>query len=142
MDRVFLDANVLYSAAYLRTSSLRRLWALKDVELVTSAYAAAEARRNLAGDRPACLPELSSLLERVRIIDEPPGLALPRRVRLEPKDRPILAAAVLAQATHLLTGDRRHFGHLYGKRVQGVLVLVPADYLRAKGEPRRTGATS
>ena len=39
MDRVFLDANVLFSAAYRQDSSLLRLWELKDVELVTSAYA-------------------------------------------------------------------------------------------------------
>ncbi|MEW6487686.1 MAG: hypothetical protein AB1578_07205 [Thermodesulfobacteriota bacterium] len=30
------------------------------------------------------------------------------------KAQVILAAAIAAKATHLLTGDRRHFGPLYG----------------------------
>lgn len=47
MDRVFLDANVLYSAAYSRDAGLQRLWKLPQVELLTSAYAVGEARRNL-----------------------------------------------------------------------------------------------
>ncbi len=42
------------------------------------------------------------------------------------KDQPILAAANGAGCTHLLTGDARHFGHLYGKRVQGALGTVEA----------------
>ena len=47
------------------------------------------------------------------------------------KDRPILLAAIQAQATHLLTGDKRHFGSLYGQSISGVLILRPADYLGA-----------
>jgi hypothetical protein len=52
LDRVFLDANVLYSAAYLKLSGLIRLWNLDEVQLLRSAYAIEEARRNLAMDRP------------------------------------------------------------------------------------------
>ena len=47
MDRVFLDANILFSAAYRPTSRLLQLWSLPDVELLTSPYAVEEARRNL-----------------------------------------------------------------------------------------------
>lgn len=45
------------------------------------------------------------------------------------KDRPILLVAIQAQATHLLTGDKRHFGSLYGQCISGVHILRPADYL-------------
>jgi predicted ATPase len=34
VDRVFLDANVLYSAGYKDTSALRELWELTEVELL------------------------------------------------------------------------------------------------------------
>ena len=44
-------------------------------------------------------------------------------------DRPVLRAAMAAGATHLLSGDRRAFGAWYAKRLAGVLVLRPADYL-------------
>ena len=39
MDRVFLDANVLFSAASTPDSGLRALWSLAGVELVTSEFA-------------------------------------------------------------------------------------------------------
>jgi hypothetical protein len=52
VDRVFLDANVLYSAAYKDTSALRKLWELTEVALLTSYYAVDEAHRNLAMDKP------------------------------------------------------------------------------------------
>ncbi|HUL34808.1 MAG TPA: hypothetical protein VL128_13055 [Candidatus Eisenbacteria bacterium] len=48
------------------------------------------------------------------------------------KDRPILAAAIAARAMHLITGDGRHFGAYFGKRVSGVVVMTPAEYLRRR----------
>jgi predicted nucleic acid-binding protein len=47
LDRVFLDANVLFSAAYHAESGLARLWDREGVQLVTAEYAVEEARRNL-----------------------------------------------------------------------------------------------
>ena len=55
VDRVFLDANILYSAAYKDTSALRKLWELVDVVLLTSFYAVDEAHRNLAIDKQGSL---------------------------------------------------------------------------------------
>jgi predicted nucleic acid-binding protein len=49
-------------------------------------------------------------------------------VRIDSKDRPILLAAIYGKADYLLTGDGRHFGHLYGTRVECVMVLRPAEY--------------
>lgn len=128
MDRIFLDANVLYSAAYLERSGLAQLWTLREVELLSSAYAVEEARRNLAIDRPDALSRFRRFARELSIIDAPRGLILSESVRLDPKDQPILLAAIHARAAYLLTGDARHFGHLYGNRVEGVLVLRPAQY--------------
>ncbi|MGH9317667.1 MAG: PIN domain-containing protein [Thermoanaerobaculia bacterium] len=128
MIRVFLDANVLFSAAYREGAGLARLWALPEVELLTSGYAAEEARRNL--DSPSAKARLESLLGTIEVVAEAPSVALPRSVKLPEKDRPILKAAVAARATHLLTGDVRDFGHLFGKRVRGVFVQTPAEFLR------------
>ena len=44
---------------------------------------------------------------------------------LPPKDAPILAAAIASKADHILTGDLKHFGHLYGRTFQGVLIVSP-----------------
>ena len=128
MDRIFLDANVLFSAAHLENSGLARLWQLEDTELLSSAYAVEEARRNLALDRPPAVTRLERLTPKLTLVNPPSGLRLPDGVRLDLKDQPILVAAIHGKADFLLTGDGRHFGHLYGKRVEGVMVLRPAQY--------------
>jgi hypothetical protein len=43
-----------------------------------------------------------------------------------------MLAAIHASAGYLLTGDGTHFGHLYGKRIEGVLVLRPAWYFERR----------
>ena len=131
MDRVFLDANVLFSAAYQPRTGLHRLWKLPDLTLLTSPYALEEARRNL--EKSHQRERLARLAESVEIVHEAPRGSLPRGVEFAEKDAPILLAAIEARATHLLTGDVRDFGPYFGKRVGGVLVLTPGEYLRARG---------
>lgn len=133
MDRVFLDANVLFSAAYTPDSGLRALWSLAGVELVTSEFALEEARRNLLVHQPTGIAALDELSARVTITSGIPAKSvLPRGIAIADKDRPILAAAVAALCTHLLTGDTRHFGALHGREIQGVRVLTPAAHLRTR----------
>lgn len=129
MDRLFLNANVLFSAAYREDSGLLRLWRVSKARLLTSAYAAEEARRNLA---PDAIARLESLLDKTDLVTEAPGEPLPEALHLSEKDRPILQAAISARATHLLTGDIRDFGRLFGKRIRGVLVQTPGDFLRGQ----------
>lgn len=131
MDRVFLDANILFSAAYRRDARLRRLWELSDVKLLTSAYAVEEARRNL--DTLQQRADLAEILRFVQVIAVTPSdLPIMPAIEISDKDRPILLTAIAAQATHLLTGDVRHFGRYYGQVVKGVLILPPAQYMRTR----------
>ena len=129
-DRVFLDANVLFSAAWLEQAGLARLWRLPGTDLLSSRVALAEAERNLDSD--ARRSRLQSFAAKLTLVDAPPGAALPAGIELVAKDAPILLAAIDAGASHLLTGDRRHFGHLYGKSVSGVEILTPATYLKSR----------
>ena len=46
------------------------------------------------------------------------------------KDQPILSGAIQANASHLITGDRERFGRLFGRKVLGVTVLSPGEFLR------------
>lgn len=138
MDRLFLDANILFSAAYSADSPLLELWRLEKVLLFSSACALEEARRNLALLRPDRLSNLQQLTAKVQLADAPPVAAAPSEARALPqKDLPILLAAIEAGATHLLTADKRHFGALRGKSVEGVLILTVGYYLRTKGKSRR-----
>jgi predicted nucleic acid-binding protein len=132
MDRVFLDANVLFSASYLESSRLVRLWELEDTELLSSPHAVEEARRNLLLDGPEALDRLARLTIDLILANPPRDLKLSADIRLDSKDRPILLAAIHGDADFLLTGDARHFGHLYGRRVEGVTVLRPAQYFERR----------
>lgn len=134
MESLFLDANVLFSAAYRKDAGVRRLWGLPESELVTSAYAVEEARRNLSTAEQRA--DLNGLLEAVRIsnlLADPAEHPEIEDSGLPEKDLPILSAAVAANATYLINGDRKHFGHLFGVKVAGVLVLRPADHLAGRG---------
>lgn len=126
MDRLFLDANVLFSAAYREDSPLRRLWRHPRAELITSTYALVEAERHLDATQRGRLAEL---VQHVEIVPDVVDYDLPDGITLPEKDAPILAAAIAAGATHLITGDRRDFGAHYGETIGGVLVLPPRDYL-------------
>ncbi len=130
--KLFLDANVLFAAAHNEEGlcgSLFRLAASGRCELLASAFAVDEARRNLSGKAPARLAPFQDLLRRITVIPEPAPFLVDQAAAapLADKDAPILAAAVAGRCEVLVTGDRRHFGHLYGTRVTGVLVLSPAQ---------------
>jgi len=115
MDRLFLDANVLFSAAYRSEAGLLRLWKLKDVVLCTSHYAAEEASLNLSEDVQR--HRLAELLLTVQFCDAPER-ELPRGISLPKKDAPIPLAAIEVRATQLLTGDVRILGLISAKRLK------------------------
>lgn len=131
MDRLFLDANILFSAAYRPAAGLAQLWRLEGVVLCSSRYAMEEARVNLGEN--AQRRRLARLAQHLELIDAgprelPPGISLPE------KDAPIFLAAMEAHATHLITGDVQHFGPYFGKQIEGILVLPPGEYLRKRRE--------
>jgi uncharacterized protein len=129
MDRLFLDANVLFSAVYKTDARLREFWKLKDVVLYSSRYALEEAKINLTNeDQRVRLHNLSGGL---RFFDAEHG-TLPHGIFLPEKDVPIILAAMEARATHLLTGDIRHFGAYLGKKIEGIATVLPGEYIRMR----------
>jgi predicted nucleic acid-binding protein len=131
IDRIFLDANILFSVAYGR-SSLDRLWTLAKkghCELLASGYVVEEARRNLSdADK---LNRLQAYLSNVEVVLEAdPSVSCP--IDLPAKDQPVLMAAVSVKADYLLTGDAQHFGKHFGQTILGVTICLPRDYIAAK----------
>lgn len=129
MDRLFLDANVLFSAAYLPGSL--QIWKLKNVGLCSSRYALEEARINL--DTADQRTRLATLSEKMQFF-EAAERELQRTISLPEKDVPIFLAAIEARATHLLTGDVRHFGPYLGKKIDGIFIVLPGEYVRSHRE--------
>jgi len=119
--RMFLDANILFSASF-PDSHLGNF--LDDLHahavLLTNTYATAEAERNIAVKQPTRLAahqKFVATLEMVPLQTFDPG------VTLADKDRPILCGAISGGANYLLTGDKRDFGHLFGKTVRDVKIV-------------------
>jgi hypothetical protein len=103
---------------------------MRDVSLVSSLYAAEEARRNLA--KPEQRARLEEMLRSVKLVSALPIGPLPEGVKLPAKDVPILLAALSERATHLLTGDIKHFGPYVDRVIGGVTILPPALYFGRK----------
>jgi len=132
--RLFLDANVLFTAAYSPEGRSAALFALAGsgmCSLVSSRHAIDEACRNLALKAPSAISAIEQLVALLEVAPEAgPGIvAWAVRQGLPPNDAPILAAAVAARVDLLVTGDRSHFGHLFGATVGGVTVVPPGDAL-------------
>jgi predicted nucleic acid-binding protein len=139
--RIFLDANVLFSAAKSDGAVRRLLDLLIEAghECWADGFVVEEARRNLAAkstDGPAALDRLVSRLHVGPI--HAPDPALEDALPLPEKDRPVLAAAIRHRCEALVTGDRTHFGRLYGKAIHGVTIHSPrsiAETLLANAHP-------
>jgi predicted nucleic acid-binding protein len=131
VDRVFLDANVLVSAALRPDSVLHELWERPGIRLLGSPHVLAEARRNVPDG--AELERLEELLARVAILPaEPADFPIDEDPGLPAKDRPVLLAAIVTGADYLLTGDASHFGECFGRTIAGVRIARPGEYLRER----------
>jgi uncharacterized protein len=134
--RIFLDANILFSAAKSDGAIRRLLALLRDAghECWVDGFVVEEARRNLAAKAPTAVGELNALLSRLHLApfqggDESVESALP----LPEKDRPVLAAAIRHGCEALVTGDKSHFGKLYGKTIHDVAIHSPRSLAEALG---------
>jgi len=136
MTRVFLDASVLFSAAYSATGASREILrsALRhEVVAVVSRYVTEEARRNLRRKAPAAIQAFERLMELL----SPEVAADPSLLELQAaasytnlKDAPIVAAAVKAKVEYLVTLDRAHFiDDPKVARASGLSILTPDNLL-------------
>jgi predicted nucleic acid-binding protein len=130
--RVFLDANILFSAARSdgAVRQLLRITMTAGHECWVDPYVVAEARRNLEVKAPDSDIVLDRMLSKCLT-----GAFLPMDSdmntvlgTLPVDDRPVLAAAIRLRCDVLITGDKRHFGMLYGRRIRGVTVHSPASF--------------
>lgn len=138
--RIFLDANILFSAAKSNGAMRRLLKALpaRHHQLVADGYVIEEARRNLERKHPsavACLDEILTAVDYWAKVCEPP---FPEHLLILPeKDHPVLAAAIHLRCEILLTGDKMHFGDFFRKSIHGVTIHSPqtlAETLLGKSE--------
>jgi hypothetical protein len=129
---LFLDANVLFTAAHNpsgKAALVLELGMLGYWRMVTSTLAVEEARRNLASKFPSAVSRLEILLRDMAVLPSVSGRDCP--IDLPAKDRPIFLTALRCGATHLLTGDMRHFGPFMDDASQtaGIRITTVAAFL-------------
>ena len=118
--RVFVDSDVLLAGAASPSEHGASLVVLRMAEItlidaVVSEQVIIEVERNLVDYLSSALPTFRQLVSRcVRVVADPaPDELASYRGLADPKDTPILAAAVQAECPWLVTFNVRHFqpGH-------------------------------
>ena len=133
--RLFLDANVLFTAAHNPNGKAALIVELSSPgswSLATSTYAREEAIRNLERKAPPeALSRMNTILKALRVVEHDPDMPFP--IMLVEKDRPIFQAALGWGASHLLTGDLKHFGPIMNQptKTRGVVVQTVAEFLQS-----------
>jgi predicted nucleic acid-binding protein len=133
--RIFLDANILFTAAHNpkgKAALVIELGRSGIWRLATSQYAVEEARRNITRKFPACLERLEMLMGDIGRVADAPGIPCP--AGLTEKDLPIFRAALGCRADVLLTGDLRDFGFLMNapEKASGLLIQTVAEFLAGR----------
>ena len=136
--RVVLDTNILIGALITNGTPPDRLyqaWLRAEIELVTSTAQMAEMVDVLARPRMQKFidaDEAAAIVEnigtRAVIVDRPPVVNLSP----DPKDNPILAAAVAGKAELIVSGDKKHMLAL--RDVEGIPVVSARDALGRIGD--------
>ena len=130
--RLFLDANVLFTAVHNpggKAALVIELGVQGHWTLFSSTYAKEEARRNLERKFPQCLNSLEKVQNHINFVDHQSSLAYPKGLAI--KDQPIFQAALICQASHLLTGDIKDFGRFMNQPedTMNVCIQTVADFL-------------
>lgn len=135
MLRVFLDSSVLIAAAGSRNGASGAVMQLAEVGLfkvLVSRYVLTESERNLRKKLPRGLSifaEILSLMVLEVLEDPSPEACNVWKPIIEPKDTPVVAAAVAGKATVLLSLNTKDFTADAGNKA-GMLLLTPAQFLQ------------
>ena len=114
--KVFVDADVIFAGAAAPTEHgashvVLQMGEITLIDCVSSEQAVKEVERNLADKIPEKLPDFHLLVSRsLHIVGDPqPGDLAAYEGQADPKDLPILVAAMNEKCSHLLTFNVRHF---------------------------------
>ena len=132
--RVFLDANVIFTAVHNphgKAAFVIELGTAGYFLLFTSDAAVMEAERNLTAKHPGSLPFLPALMGSITLFTADLSASFPDG--LPSKDAIIFQAAVSCHATHFLTGDLCHFGPFMNRpdATFSIIVQTVAEFLAA-----------
>jgi len=131
--RIVLDTNVLVAALITKGTPpdrLYRAWVRGEIEVITSAVQIAEIadvlarprlQKYLDADEAAAI--VHNLDTRALVLDDLPDVDLSP----DPKDNPILAAAIAGNADLIVSGDKKHMLAL--GEVEGIPIMTAREAL-------------
>jgi len=130
--KVFADADVIFAGAGAPTEHgashvVLRMGEITLIDCISSEQAVKEVERNLAEKIPEKLPDYHLLISRsLRIIVDPqPAELIASEGQADPKDLPILVAALKEGCSYLLTFNVRHFS----PTTRDIIIQQPSGFL-------------
>ncbi len=131
--RVFLDANILFTAAYnpqgLAFHFIDQAH-LQAIKLIMSDYALEEARLNIVKKAPEQSPFFEKLLKRIEVVDVVCDMDV-NSLKLPSDDVPILQGALKSECSFLISGDKKAFGKWINKKDQtfGITIISLREFV-------------
>lgn len=123
-QKVFLDANVIFTAVWNPNGISRKIIERNDAFFVmTCELAVEEARRNLLAKKPKSINDLLQILKHIKIL---PTILHGGPVNLNTKDKPIFFSAKAGRADVIITGDKG-FSKI-DEEEAGLLILSPREF--------------
>ncbi len=111
LPRAFVDSSSTMAACLSRTGAAYDLFEAGlhgRAHLIVSQHVLIETERNLYRKAPHGLREFWDRRNQLDLVDPSPALVDEVARHIEPKDAPIVAAAIAARSDYLVTYDRRH----------------------------------
>ncbi len=131
--KVFLDSNIVFSAAYSGKEKSRsylffELQNLNIIKIYISNLVKFESVHNIKIKKPEKLDFLNELLCKVAIIKDV-DVYYEFAKTLPENDRIILSSAIYHNIDFFITGNTKDFLTFYNKKLKNTLILTPKDFL-------------
>ena len=133
---VFFDSSVLFAAAASATGASRTIVVLAEIGFVkgvVSAQVLEEVERNLSRKAPAALPFYHQLIASLdlEVVNDPSPERVAECVQvIEAKDAPILAAAMEAKSTRLVSLNTEPFSVPEVVSFSKLIIQTPGEFIQ------------
>lgn len=135
--KAFLDSNVILSGFISDKAAPRIILDLlcHDLPFVSAAtgqYNIEEIERTISRKLPEARPVFRDYMSRLKFQVVPlPGWAELEKYRgaIADTDLPVLVSAIQCGADYLVTGDKKHFGGLRGRKDIAVKICSPSEFI-------------
>lgn len=135
MRKIFLDSSVVIAACGSRNGASHAVIVMAEIGLfkaVISEQVVIECDRNINKKLPAALPILKQILNMINpeIVPDPSTTESSQWENIiEPKDAPILAAALSAKADRLLSLNTKDFTSFVAAQ-SGLTIQTPSEFIQ------------